>query len=105
MISSFFHLLQNIAIIEFASSISMYGESAMNDRVNILGLAFDNTTLEAMTETIKKRIAANEKTFIVTANPEIVMYANEHVDYMNTLKNADFIVPDGIGIIIGSKLL
>lgn len=77
----------------------------MNKRVNILGLAFENTTLDGMTETIKQRIAANKKTFIVTANPEIVMYANEHADYMNTLKNADFIVPDGIGIVIGSKIL
>lgn len=77
----------------------------MNTRVNILGLAFENTTLNTMTETIKQRIVANEKTFIVTANPEIVMYANEHADYMNTLKNADYIVPDGIGIIIGSKFL
>lgn len=90
---------------KFTILILCNGDSTMNRRVSILGITFENTTLDRMTETIKQRLNRNEKTFIVTANPEIVMYANQHVEYMNTLKNADYIVPDGIGIIIGSKFL
>lgn len=77
----------------------------MNKKVNILDIEFHNTTKEEMTNILVKRIEADEKTFVVTANPEIVMYANEHHDYRQTLQAADYIVPDGIGIIIGAKLL
>lgn len=77
----------------------------MDKKVNILGVEFHNTTKEEMTSVLTRRIEANEKIFVVTANPEIVMYANEHHDYMQALRTADYIVPDGIGIIIGAKLL
>ncbi|MEI4828605.1 WecB/TagA/CpsF family glycosyltransferase [Bacillus sp. FJAT-53711] len=47
--------------------------------------------------------------FIVTANPEIVMSAKEtsaqSVHFKNILLSADLITADGIGVIIGSKIL
>ncbi|PEA54747.1 acetylglucosaminyldiphospho-UDP acetyl-beta-D-mannosaminyltransferase [Bacillus pseudomycoides] len=52
----------------------------------------------------------NEKPrFIVTANPEIVMFAKESsaesVHFKNILLSADLITADGIGVILGSKIL
>lgn len=52
-----------------------------------------------------KRVNGNKKTFVVTANPELVMYANRDRDYLHVLRQADFVTPDGIGVVIASKIL
>ena len=47
--------------------------------------------------------------FVVTANPEIVMSAKENTEkskeFKKMLLSADLITADGIGVIIGSKIL
>ena len=43
--------------------------------------------------------------FIVTANPEIVDYASEHSTYKQLINSADFVVPDGTGVIKASNRL
>ncbi|MED3564458.1 WecB/TagA/CpsF family glycosyltransferase, partial [Bacillus xiapuensis] len=45
------------------------------------------------------------KAFVVTANPEIVMYAREDRDYHKIVQEADYVVPDGAGIILAAKIL
>ncbi|WP_240795363.1 WecB/TagA/CpsF family glycosyltransferase [Aquibacillus halophilus] len=45
------------------------------------------------------------KSFIVTANPEIVMRAREDQAYKEAITRADYIIPDGAGIIVASRLL
>ncbi len=77
----------------------------MSKKVEILGVKFNNTTKKEIVDVLDKRINTNQKTFVVTANPEIVMYANQDDDYMQALQIADYIVPDGIGIVLGAKLL
>ena len=42
--------------------------------------------------------------FIVT-NPEIVDYASEHSTYKQLINSADFVVPDGTGVIKASNRL
>ena len=41
----------------------------------------------------------------MTANPEIVDYATEHELYRNLINQADYVVPDGTGIVKASKRL
>lgn len=41
---------------------------------------------------------------IMTPNPEMVMLANKHPELMMALTNADLVLPDGIGLIIASKM-
>ncbi|MBA1435294.1 WecB/TagA/CpsF family glycosyltransferase, partial [Bombilactobacillus bombi] len=43
--------------------------------------------------------------FIVTANPEIVVYAYDHPQFKHLIKQADFITPDGIGVIKASQMI
>lgn len=74
-------------------------------KVTILSLPFDNMTKNEFLNEFITRIKQKKKTSIVTANPEIVMYAKEHPNYMRILKNNDYVVPDGIGIIKGAALL
>ena len=74
--------------------------------VEILSIPFiDSNMDEFMNRMIYPRLMNQEKTFVVTANPEIVEYANEHKDYKDIIISADYITPDGIGIIMASKWL
>lgn len=43
--------------------------------------------------------------FIVTANPEIGFEAMQNPRYETVLSSADFILPDGIGVVMVSKLI
>ena len=72
--------------------------------VNVLGVSFINTTNASLFINLH-RILTKENTFVVTANPEIVMYADSHPDYAATIKDADYVTPDGIGIIKGAQML
>ncbi|GAB6257403.1 MULTISPECIES: WecB/TagA/CpsF family glycosyltransferase [Peribacillus] len=74
--------------------------------VEILSIPFiDSNMDEFMNGMIYPRLMNQEKTFVVTANPEIVEYANEHQDYKDIILSADYITPDGVGIIMASKWL
>ncbi|WP_449538421.1 WecB/TagA/CpsF family glycosyltransferase [Ferdinandcohnia sp. Marseille-Q9671] len=75
------------------------------DTVNILGVNFTKSDKNELLQVLTKRIDSDNKTFIVTANPEIVMHAVESEDYFRTLENADYIIPDGIGIIKAAEIL
>lgn len=74
-------------------------------KINILNVYFDNVTKKDFVYQLNQTIKLQQKTFVVTANPEIVMYANNNPDYMDTLKKADYITADGIGIVKGARIL
>lgn len=76
-----------------------------NNIVNILGVQFNNLKQSDALKIIIEKIKKNERVFVTTANPEIVMYANRNVDYKRLINTSDLIVADGIGIIYGSKIL
>ena len=73
--------------------------------VDILGIDFLNKGFNEVIDFLTERIHKNEKTFVVTANPEIVMYARENQEYKKIVQTADFVVPDGSGIILAAKIL
>lgn len=75
------------------------------NKVNILNVMFDSLTKESLLNVLTKRVEEEKKTFLVTANPEIVMHAKENPEYMNIVQNADYVIADGIGVIIGSKVI
>lgn len=75
------------------------------EKVTLLGVSFDNKTKKEFVVELMLRIEEEKKTFVVTANPEIVMYAKNNPDYMNIIKKANYIAADGIGIIKGAKIL
>ena len=87
--------------------LDMYQNQRIKNKINILGVNFDNTTMLEMVENIKQFISSNtdDNLFIVTANPEIVDYATEHEQYRNLINQADYVVPDGTGIVKASKRL
>ena len=55
---------------------------------------------------VKQSITNNNKMFIVTANPETLMIAEKNEKFKNALlDNNTIIIPDGIGIVKGAKIL
>lgn len=73
--------------------------------VSILGIPFIQTTMKDFISLLQQRITAEQKTFVITANPEIVMKANNEEEYMNIIKRATYVTADGIGIVKAAKLL
>lgn len=76
-------------------------------KVDILGVQFDNVTMLDMIEHVKTFFTQDteDNLFIVTANPEIVDYASEHSTYRQLINSADYVVPDGTGVIKASNRL
>ena len=70
----------------------------------IMGVPFSKLSMEETIEYITPRINAKEQTQVVTANPEIVMYAQEDSNYKALLQQVEMIVPDGIGIVYAAKI-
>ncbi|WP_155286461.1 WecB/TagA/CpsF family glycosyltransferase [Lacticaseibacillus zhaodongensis] len=75
-------------------------------KVDVLGVQFDNYDLAEFTKQVTDRYDAGQGSFIVTANPEIVMYAREHPDYAKLIHaRADLVSADGIGVVKGAAML
>lgn len=73
--------------------------------VSVLNIPFINTTNKEFIEQLTQDLVDQKSRFIVTANPEIALYATKHPDYLKTISHADYITPDGIGIIKGANML
>jgi N-acetylglucosaminyldiphosphoundecaprenol N-acetyl-beta-D-mannosaminyltransferase len=76
-----------------------------SEKFYIFDIPFLNISKKNLIELINKRVKNKDKTYIVTANAEIAMYAKENNDYKNLILNADYIIADGIGIVKGGKIL
>lgn len=75
-----------------------------NEKVEIMDISFvNNSKYNFLHKQVKAHFISNEKCFIVTANPEIVMETRRNNTYKKIVQSADFVVPDGIGIILAAK--
>lgn len=75
------------------------------NRVDILGTEFDNFTEKQFHKYLDYDLDTKANKFIVTANPEIVLSARKDSKFLKIINNADYVIPDGIGIIKGAKSL
>ncbi|WP_119327069.1 WecB/TagA/CpsF family glycosyltransferase [Companilactobacillus musae] len=75
------------------------------NRVNILGTEFDNFTEKQFHKYLDDDLDLKANKFIVTPNPEIVLSARKDSNFSKIVNNADYVIPDGIGIIKGAKSL
>lgn len=76
----------------------------MNDYIRISNLPFISTSLEKFVYNLLATPEKSKLKYIVTANPEIVMETRKNPSYKNAVMQADYIVPDGIGILLAAKL-
>ncbi|WP_347862217.1 WecB/TagA/CpsF family glycosyltransferase [Salimicrobium sp. PL1-032A] len=73
--------------------------------VDILGIPITRTDHQSMKRRLISHIEQDEKAFVVTANPEIVMEARKDARYMNSILTATYVTADGIGIVKASRIL
>lgn len=78
----------------------------MHNTINILDVPLSNITKPEIVEILNGHFTNSENSlFIVTANPEIIMSARTSTAYLKVLNTADYILPDGIGVMIGARIL
>jgi len=74
-------------------------------RIDVLGVGFDNLTMDEAVENAAEMIGSRTRGYVVTPNPEIVWLAREDQDFARVLRGASLVLADGIGIIYGAKIL
>lgn len=75
------------------------------NRIDILGVPFDNVTMDGAVDLAMEAVSARQGAYVVTPNPEIVMAAREDPALMDAVRGAALVLPDGIGVIYGGKIL
>ncbi|MEK3978698.1 WecB/TagA/CpsF family glycosyltransferase [Psychrobacillus sp. FSL K6-2836] len=70
----------------------------------ILGVKVDTDNYDELIQKLFKRIDKKEKSLVVAINPEKLMKAKEDQSLKDLLNRAEFQIPDGIGVILASKL-
>ena len=73
-------------------------------RVNILGVGFDNVTMEQAVAEGVRLLRTEGGHYAVTPNPEIVEICRADPEAMEAVNGADLVLADGIGVIYGAKL-
>lgn len=77
----------------------------MLNTLKILGVTITNEKKEKVLEYLFERIKKpGAKTFIVTPNPEMLVYATKHLAYRNKLNSSTIAIPDGIGLFLASLI-
>ncbi|MDR0951513.1 MAG: WecB/TagA/CpsF family glycosyltransferase [Oscillospiraceae bacterium] len=74
-------------------------------RINVLGVSFNNLTMDEAVSRALTLINERGGAYVVTPNPEIVMLARKDHDLQDALAGAALTLPDGVGIVLASKLL
>ncbi len=77
----------------------------MRETIDILGIPVDCVTMEEAKVKFSEYINSQNYHMVFTPNPEIIMIAQENKTMKEALQAADLVIPDGIGVVIGSKLL
>ena len=74
------------------------------EKVTILDIPFVNSTKnDFIRQDIIPYLDNDRKCFIVTANPEIIMETRRNSEYKKIVQSANYVVPDGVGILIAAK--
>ncbi|GKX30451.1 N-acetylmannosaminyltransferase [Vallitalea longa] len=74
-------------------------------KVDILGVKIDDYTMDEAVKKVSQYINSDKKYKIYTPNPEFVIAANEDEEFKDVLNKGDLVIPDGIGIVMASKIM
>lgn len=74
-------------------------------RVEILGVAFDNLTMDEAVDRAVELMDRPGPHLVVTPNAEIVQLAGRDPELARIIAGADLVIPDGVGVIYASRIL
>jgi len=71
----------------------------------ILEVSLASASLSQVIGLIEKRLENQQKTFIVTPNPEFLVFSQENPWFKTILKQADLAIPDGVALIWAREVI
>ncbi len=74
-------------------------------RVELLGAPVDCVSMEQAVEWVEELLATNRANSVIAVNPEKVMKASREPALLQQLQAASLLIPDGIGVVLGVRLL
>ena len=74
-------------------------------RINVLGVGFDNVTMDEAVDRGMELLHSPGTHCVVTPNPEIVEVCRENLAARQAVNGADLVLPDGIGVVKGARML
>ena len=74
-------------------------------RTEIMGVGFDDLTLDEAAQRAAGMIDEGGFHYVVTPNPELVDRARREETFREALNGADLVLPDGIGVVYAARLL
>ena len=74
-------------------------------KIDVMGVGFDNVTMEEALEKAKEILAEDHAQYVVTPNSEIVYEAMRSQELCDLINAASLVLPDGAGVVLGSKIL
>lgn len=83
-----------------------YSKMKTFDKIFLLGVGFSDANMRETLEFIVTGLQnSEEKYYIVTPNPELLVIASKDNNYRKVLNDAKLALPDGIGVIIAGKIM
>lgn len=74
-------------------------------KVDILGVKVDGVEMKEALERIEGFLKEEKFHYVVTPNPEIIVYAKKNEEFRQILNQADLAIPDGVGLVWAGKIL
>ncbi len=75
------------------------------EKINVLGVNVCNVSMEEAISEALNLLETDSLSVVSTPNSEILLYASNNEDYKDVLNKSDLVLPDGIGVVYGAKLL
>lgn len=75
------------------------------ERINIMGVPVDMVNYEEAMDRFRDFVEKDGVSLIVTPNSEIVVNAGKNEALMDAIKQAEMVIPDGVGLVYASKIL
>lgn len=75
------------------------------EKIEILGVRFDNVSLEEAVNKAIKMAKGSSQEYIATPNPEMLVEAIKNQNFLDVLNKSALNVPDGTGILLASRYI
>lgn len=75
------------------------------ETVNILGVHVNKYTMQEAVQKASSLMETEKLSIIFTPNSEIILYASNNPEFTDVINSADMVIPDGIGVVYGAKIL
>lgn len=74
-------------------------------KTDVLGVQYDNVTMEEALQIGRQLLQGEKAAYCVTPNAEMAYEALHDQDFCALLNGADLVLPDGAGVVLGAKIL